>query len=157
MRTGRPAKPTEMKRRQGTLRKHRENRREPKLPLGAPAAPDDLDAIALAEWRRLVADVLRLKVLTESDRPILKLAAQAYSTWWTAELALRKAKSLTFTTKNVTGARVIKARPECALASDAWRRYFNAAVQLGLTPAARGKVSEVDSGDAQAPESKYFQ
>lgn len=156
MPAGRPSKPTELKRRQGTLRKSRLNKREPALPPGAPALPPELDKIAAAEWRRLVAEALRMRVLTESERGLLCIAAAAYSTWRRAEDALAEAGSLTYETTNTTGGAVIKARPECAIASDAWRRYYNAIVQLGMTPASRSKVSSIGEGEEEDPAAAFL-
>ncbi len=119
--------------------------------------PHDLDALAKVEWAQLVRDALSMKVLTVADRPVLKAAAQAYSTWWRAELAIRKAGGFTYETENTAGALVIKTRPEVPIASDAWRRYFAAVCELGMTPARRSKVSTVDPTEETSPEASYFQ
>ena len=152
---GRPLKPTALKRSQGTLRKHRQNKREPKLPSGAPSIPSDLDSTACAEWRRLVIDTMRMKVLTESDRAALYVAAGAYSVGYEAERRWRK-EGMTFESETSSGASIIKAHPAVAIASDAWRRYFAAICALGLTPAARQKVSTVDQAEEEDPAERYF-
>lgn len=153
---GRPRKPTELKRAQGTLRKHRENKNQPKLPSGAPAIPEKLRPEALAEWRRLVVETLKMRVLTEMDRGVLILAADAYADWRESIDALAAAGSATYETEGQGGAVMFRARPECAIRSDAWRRYLSAIVQLGLTPAARAKVSAVDPNENEDPGAAFF-
>lgn len=157
MRTGRPSLPTAVKQAKGTLRKHRQQKKEPKPQLGAPATPHGLDDDAKEEWSRLVAEALALKVLTAVDRAPLLIAAMAFSTWMRAERELAKEDSLTYENFSPKGGLRIKPRPECAIASDAQRRYFVAIVQLGLTPAARGKVSQANEPENEAPETRYFQ
>ncbi len=100
---------------------------------------------------------LRAQVLTAAERSIIELAARAYAMWWTAEKALRDAKSLTYETTNTTGGRVIKTRPEVAIASDAWRRYRAAVCELGFTPAARTKATTIDAPDQDDQAGEFFQ
>ena len=154
MSTGRPRKPTEIKRRQGTLRKSRLNKREPKLPPGAPPMPGHLDEVAQQEWRRLVAIALRARVLTEADRSIVEIAAAAYSTWRAAR-AVVQSEGMTYETTNTTGGNVIKPRPEVAIESDAWRRYKSAVCELGFTPATRSKVQAFE-GEEEDPGAAYL-
>ena len=152
---GRPRKPDAIKKRQGTLRKHRQNKREPQLPAGAPPMPDHLDAVAKEEWRRLIALALRAQVLTEAERSIVEIAAAAYSTWRSA-LAVIRCEGMTYETTNTTGGSVIKPRPEVAIESDAWRRYKAAIVELGFTPAARSKVNAIDPNEETDPGAAYL-
>jgi P27 family predicted phage terminase small subunit len=152
---GRPRKPDAIKRRQGTLRKHRQNKHEPQLPVGAPPIPAHLDALAREEWHRLVAMALKARVLTEADRSILEIAACAYAVWRVAIDVIR-AEGLTYETTNTTGGSVIKARPEAAIESDAWRRYKAAVVELGFTPAARSKVNAIDPSEEEDPGAAYL-
>ncbi len=155
MRTGRPAKPTALKKRQGTLRKHRTNKREPKLKSGEPAMPADFDDVAKSEWRRVVAEAFKLEVLTKADRGIVEAAARAYS-------AMRKAQKfcdeqgLTYETEGTEGQRMIKANPAAAIAAEAARRWAAALVQLGLSPSARSKVSTVDPNEDEDASAQYF-
>ena len=124
--------------------------RTPHLTLGAPTMPADLDDIARGEWNRLVAEGLRAKVLTSVDRAIVLMATEAFSTWRLCEKALRVAGSLTYETESSDGSTIFKARPECAIGADAWRRYLTALKQLGLTPARRAKVETIDEPDEPA-------
>lgn len=155
MRTGRPAKPTALKKRQGTLRKHRTNKREPKLKAGQPAMPGDLDEAGKAEWRRIVAEALLLEVLTKADRGIVEAAARAYSTMKKAQAICDK-DGLTYETTGTEGQRIIKSNPAAPIAADAHRRWVTALAQIGLTPAAHQKVSTVDPAEDEDPAAKFF-
>jgi P27 family predicted phage terminase small subunit len=147
--------PTQIRRAKGNPGKRAYNKREPKLPPGAPPMPEGLDAVGQQEWRRLVVIALKAQVLTEAERSILELAAEAYSTWAKARIAIQ-AHGLTYETTSTAGDLVIKARPEVAIASDAWRRYRAAVCELGFTPAARAKVSTVDPSEEEDPGAAYF-
>lgn len=153
--SGPPRTPTQIRKTKGNPSRRAYNRNEPKLPTGAPPIPDDLNADGQREWDRLVSISLASRVLTKADRSIVELAAHAYSTWIRAERVI-ELKGITYETTNTTGGAVIKARPEVVIASDAWRRYRAAICELGLTPAARAKVSAVDQNDAVDPAAKYF-
>lgn len=155
MRTGRPAKPTALKKKQGTLRKHRTNKREPKLKAGEPKMPADFDELAKAEWKRVIAEAFHLEVLTKADRGMVESAARAYSTWMKAEKACADL-GMTYETEGTEGQRMIKANPAAAQAEAAARRYQAALVQLGLSPSARQKVSTVDPADEEDAAAKYF-
>lgn len=147
--------PTQIRKAKGNPGKRAYNKREPKLPVGAPPMPDGLDQVGQLEWRRLVAIALKAQVLTEAERSILELAAEAYSTWAKARIAIQQ-HGLTYETTSTAGDLVIKARPEVAIASDAWRRYRAAVCELGFTPAARAKVSTVDPGEEEDPGAAFF-
>jgi len=49
------------------------------------------------------------------------------------------------------GGKVFRARPEVALASDAWRRAQRMLVEFGLTPASRSKVSALGGIEEKDP------
>lgn len=151
---GRIPKPSRTREAQGNPGKRSFNKREPSLRVQAPAAPRDLDTDGFLEWERLCSVCLNARVLTAADRGIVEIAAQAYSTFIRATRVVNE-RGLTYETTNTTGGQVIKARPEVAIASDAWRRYRAAICELGLTPAARTRVEAADSNEDGAEES-YF-
>lgn len=117
--------------------------------------PMDLDDDGKREWTRLIAAALKAEVLTVVDRSIVEIAAHAYSTFIRASRVLQS-DGLTYETTNTTGGKVIKARPEAAIAADAWRRYRASICELGFTPAARAKVSTVDPAEENTPAAGYF-
>ena len=153
---GPPRTPTQIRKAKGNPGKRAYNKREPKLPKGIPERPVGLDEIAEAEWDRLVVVTNKAEVLTKGERSILELAVRAYSTWMKAEEELVE-NGLTYETTNQNGDRVLKSNPAAAIAADAWRRYRAAVCELGLTPAARAKVSTVDPDEEKDPGEAYFQ
>lgn len=153
--SGPPRTPTQIRKAKGNPGKRAYNKREPKLRAAVPAMPKGLTEIGQAEWKRLVAIAREAQVLTRAERSILELAAEAYSTWAAARLAIT-AHGLTYETTNQNGDLAIKARPEVAIASDAWRRYRAAVCELGFTPAARAKVSTIDPGEEEDPAAAFF-
>lgn len=154
--SGPPRTPTSLQKLKGNPGKRSFNKNEPKLAVSAPEVPADLNDDGLREWRRLVDVCLITQVLTPADRAIVELAAHAYSTWIRAERVV-ESEGMTYETTNTTGGAVIKKRPEVEIASDAWRRYRAAICELGLTPAARAKVSAVEQSDEADPAAQYFQ
>jgi len=142
MRTGRPPVPTKLKILRGTLRKHRQNLAEPTPPTGAPAMPSTLPEKARPAWRWLVRLLVRMRVITKADGPVLLLAALRLTDY----LELRSdvdTNGRTFTTTTTTGSKMVRQRPEVALMTAAWRDAMQALGQLGLTPAMRSRVSAV--------------
>jgi phage terminase small subunit len=77
---GRPPKPTELMRLQGTLRpgRHGDRKRKPKPPPGAPLAPEWLLPEARAEWDRVVRGYGKEGILTGLDWGMLA----TYATMW---------------------------------------------------------------------------
>ncbi len=148
-------KPSQTRKVEGNPGKRAYNKREPQLAVRAPAMPADLDEDGTAEWGRLVAVCLNSRVLTVADRGIVEAAAQAYSTFIRATRAVNQ-HGLIYETENTTGGKVLKARPEVAIASDAWRRYRAAICELGLTPAARTRVEAASEELPGDPAAGYF-
>jgi P27 family predicted phage terminase small subunit len=153
--SGPPRTPTQIRKAKGNPSKRAYNKREPKLPKGTPPMPAGLDKIGQEEWHRLVAIADEAEVLTVAERSILELASEAYSTWAAARVIVKN-EGLTYETTNQNGDRTIKAHPAAAIASDAWRRYRAAVVELGFTPAARAKVSTVDPNEDQDTTARFF-
>lgn len=155
---GRPAKPTELKKAQGTLRKHRQNKREPSLKLAVPPIPDSLEGnpVASSEWRQLCKELLAYRVITEQDRAIIESAALAYAEYMEACGDIKANGGTTYTTEATNGAPVIKAHPAVAIRADAWRRRKSAICELGLTPAARTKLQTIQDEEQESPAAGYF-
>ncbi|MFC3616081.1 phage terminase small subunit P27 family, partial [Lutimaribacter marinistellae] len=61
-------KPTRLKLLQGTARKHRLARAEPEPETVSPTPPDHLAGPALEEWGRVVAEMVRLGIMSRLDR-----------------------------------------------------------------------------------------
>jgi P27 family predicted phage terminase small subunit len=141
MRTGRPPLPTKLKALRGTLRRHRVNRAEPTPPSGAPPMPRTLPAGARPAWRWLVRLLVRMRVVTKADGPVLVLAACRLSDYFELRANV-DTHGRTFATQT-TGSTMVRQRPEVTLMTAAWRDAMQALGQLGLTPAMRSRVSSV--------------
>ena len=129
----------------GTLRRDRVNPRAPKPPAVEALRPRrSLAALAKVEHGRLVRALGLMRVLKLADAVALELLAQALGEYRLAlAVLLRDGQSYACTTS--AGATMFRARPEQAIAADAWRRAAHMLEQFGMTPVSRPKV-EGDDG-----------
>ena len=141
--TGRPRKPTQLKIVEGTARKDRMNSKEPKPDVIAPVMPGWLSPKAKTAWKELSGVLLEMGVLTVPDRKALELLCDAYGEWRDARAVIEK-QGMTYQTTTQHGDTMYRARPEVAMAQNAWSRVMAGLVQFGLTPASRSKVSAND-------------
>ena len=151
---GRRPKPTASKRLSGTLRRDRQNQREPKPKAGA-RCPSWLAADAKSVWRDLAPVLERMKVLTEADREALALLCSALAEYRQARAVLDREGS-TYRATTEAGAVLVRPRPELRIAQDAWRRARLMLVEFGLSPAARSKVSALDPAAEPDDAEAYF-
>jgi P27 family predicted phage terminase small subunit len=135
--------PTTTKALRGTLRPDRVNHREPKPPLGIPRARRQLSKAARREYRLLVAVLAPMRVLTIADGQALELTACALAEYHQAAAVIAE-HGVSYEAKTAAGAIMRRARPEQAIAADAWRRAHAGLASFGLTPAARPKVEGED-------------
>ena len=148
---GPPPKPTALKLLQGRAGKRALNKKEPKPKAKRPKVPAHLSPKAKTAFRN-VCDLLEdMGVLTIADGLALEMMCDAYSEWRDLRKAIEKEP--TYETTSTSGDKVIKARPEVAMASDAWKRVKSMAAEFGLTASSRTKLQvtepeEVDPLDA---------
>jgi P27 family predicted phage terminase small subunit len=137
MPAGRPRKPTHLKVLQGTFRKDRAPKREPKPKVGAkpPTPPSYLGALARAEWRRLAPRLHKLGLLTEVDRSKFAMYSQAYARWQEAEKVITE-QGMTFMTEKG----YVVQRPEVAIALKQCKMAKELGGEFGLDPAARSRI-----------------
>jgi P27 family predicted phage terminase small subunit len=129
--------PTATKALRGTLRPDRSNLREPKPKLGAPPARRDLPT-AVKVWYRRIVRALPPRVATVADGLALELGARALAEYEQASAAL--ADGFTYEAVTGNGAIMRRAKPEAAIAANAWQRAARLLEAFGLTPASRSKV-----------------
>lgn len=146
--------PSRVKALRGTLRSDRVNRREPKPPLGFPRARRDLPELVLREYAGLRVALRHLRVVSMADRIALELCAQALAEYRAAGVVLLR-DGQSYECKTQAGAIMRRARPEQAIAAEAWRRAAHMLEQFGLTPASRGKVESVASVDLDEDDPLY--
>lgn len=123
------------------------------LPAGTPAAPDHLDAEAIAEWRRIVPVLASRGVLSELDRAGLTVLCEAWSEYLRIGAVLEgKQKRLAKMDARALNAwrRLTSARHE------AYTRWQNVAQRFGLTPADRPRVKTEAPDAAADAKSAYF-
>ena len=145
MRAGRTPKPTGLKMVQGTYRKDRANTQEPQLQPAIPLCPSWLSRKAKTAYREVAGLLCDMRVLTKADRKALELACYAYAEWREIVTYLKE-NGRSYTTTTEHGTILHRARPECAIEADLYKRVWDALTKFGLTPADRARVK------AYAPE-----
>lgn len=123
--------PTALKIIRGNPGKRAINGKEPKPPIAALICPDHLSPIAAQEWARIVPVLVGLGLATTADRSVLIAYCELH-----AEMVERSTQ-----------------RKELRTASIAQLRACM--VELGLTPAARAKMT-IQPQDGDEAESRYF-
>ena len=153
-----PRTPTALKVVRGTVRPERANPAEPKpkrMQLNAhPPAWLDLSPLAHKAWHD-VARVLRgMGVATTADPLAIGLLCDALAEYVTARAVVRE-QGLTYEAMTAHGDVSVRARPEVAMAADAWRRARLLLNDYGLTAASRPKVS-THTEDSADPLAKWM-
>ena len=108
---------------------------EPQFNSSIPDPPDHLTEAARVEWARVVSILGPVGVLTAADMAILALYCQAYGRWQEAEAHL-SVEGLVV----VNDGRQTKS-PWLRIADDAMKAAHRFAVELGMTPSSRSRVS----------------
>lgn len=142
--SGRPSKPASLHLLQGNRSKKNTadlmaEVQDPGFPVEAPDMPDWLSADAAAEWDRVVADLLTLRLVSRLDMMALATYCEAVADWqrFRRLIAEKNAKAdgdgdvQTF----ATGAKQISVWRQ--LANDAEKRANTAGAQFGFSPMAR--------------------
>lgn len=134
--TGPPPKPSALRKREGNLRKHAINEREPMPPaqVQVPDPPEVLGPRASDEWRRLAPILLQVGCLTKLDLAALTAYCAAFARWWTAETILR---DTTLCQETEWG---LKANPHIKIAREALNDMLAISREFGFTPAARSRI-----------------
>jgi P27 family predicted phage terminase small subunit len=149
MSVGRPPKPTKLHVVQGTYRPDRHDTNEPTPDVREPEIPSWLSAKARGHWRKIAPLLVDMGVLTTADGTALALLCDSMADYIEISRTL-KAEGLTYTAESRDGVRVVK-HPLVQERNEAWKRVHRMAVEFGLTPSARRRVSasgEQNSADA---------
>ncbi len=129
MRRGRKPRP-------GALSRGSRNTTEPVPPDAQPRCPPHLDGLARNEWRRLANPLYKMGVLTVADRAAFAAYCQAYSRWAEAEQKLQETPMLLKTPSGY-----VQQSPWLSIANRQMELMTRFAVEMGLTPSARTRVS----------------
>ncbi len=131
--------PTNVKIMRGTHRPDRSARNEPK-PTGIPSCPRWLDPVAKAEWKRILPELKRMKLISRVDLAALAGYCQCYADLRAAVETLRKEG-----TTVLTGNGYPVQHPAVAMRNKSLALLRVYIAEFGLSPASRSKV------DASAP------
>ena len=107
---------------------------EPVVDVAAPPMPKHLNARARAHWRWIVPQLIQRRTLSVSDLGMLAMMCIDYAEHAEAVVDLEKLKR---TKKNYRGHMIDHPRARMRAAHE---RYTKAAIQFGLTPAAKARV-----------------
>ncbi len=135
-RTGRPPKPTALKRLEGTIRKDRMLVDEWQPPPGAPEVPEHLDGMALSKWQFLVGEMAKSGVLTQVDGGHLEGYCVQYARAVAADALVKKGG---LTVKTPTNQ--LQVNPALSISRNAWHLVDVFGAKLGLSPSDRRHVS----------------
>ena len=107
--------------------------------------PRDLSPAARGAWRSVTAALARLGVLSTADGEALRLLCEALGEYREARRVLDR-EGVTYDLETKTGGTMHRARPEAAIAADAWRRASAMLGRFGLTPADRARLGGMPEG-----------
>ena len=166
---GRRPIPTHLKLVKGNPGKREINKNEPKpAAFEKKPAPDWFDDFARQEWERRLEQLTRNKVMTEVDDGALTALCVAWSRWMKAEQALDKVARASPAThglmiktaakkdkegKDAGGGNMIQ-NPLVGTANKALELYLKLAVEFGMTPSSRARVTTAKD-DAGSPFAKF--
>lgn len=166
---GRKPIPTHLKLIKGNPGKREVNKQEPKpAALMRKPAPDWFDDYARQEWDRRLEQLTRNGVITEVDDGALTALCVAWSRWMKAEEALDKVAKASPATHGLmirTAAKKAKdgsdagggnmiQNPLVGTANKAMELYLKLAVEFGMTPSSRARVTAA-RGDDGNPFAKF--
>jgi P27 family predicted phage terminase small subunit len=145
---GPPRTPTQLDKLRGNPSKKKLNEAEPEPATGALAPPGDFEGEALAEWNRVVPELLRLGLATVVDRAYLIAYCSAWASFEEARLAMAERGPL------VEGrdGNLVK-NPAAQIMRDSADMMIKFGSRFGLSPSDRTRLSvapkEREGPDAQ--------
>lgn len=138
-RTGRPQKPTALKLLEGNPGKRALPKNEPKPASSIPSCPSWLPTEAKAEWKRIVAELRKVGLLTQLDRAPLAGYCLAWSKLREAQRQIKCSGELV---QSTTGGMT----PSCwvRIQDKALEQIRAFCTEFGLSPAARTRIQVSD-------------
>lgn len=159
MTSGRKAKPTALRLVEGNRGKRALNKQEAKIALAEPTPPSFLSDDAKVEWGRVVSTLFRAGLMTEIDRAALAAYAQSYGRWAQAERALARMAAKdelnsALMIKTVSGNAI--QNPLVGIANKAKADMVRYALEFGMSPSARARVTATPDDDKKNDLSEFF-
>jgi len=151
MRPGPPRQPANLRLLRGNPG-HRPVKPDPAKPAAGTDCPEDLTAVAKAEWERIAPELLRLGLLSELDRAALAAYCESYADFRWAVRAIKK---------NNGGRTLVSAKgyeyvhPAITVKRQAMEKIRQFAAEFGLSPSARGRM-EIDPLEFEDPDEARF-
>jgi P27 family predicted phage terminase small subunit len=136
---GHNQKPTQLKILQGTFRRHRAKKGEPKpAPVTAvPKPPRHLNGFGKWMWRRIAPELVEKQILTVLDLQALEILCDAYGFYRAARAAmLRKGRTL----QQYLSDRNSQTTPEATMMRQCWNTFKGFMAEFGLSPSSRAKL-----------------
>lgn len=133
---GKRPTPTKLKLIRGEKKKSRLNQNEPQPKLEAPKCPMFLSSVAKKEWKRMVAELEPLGLLTKIDCAALAGYCDAYSRWADASKMLQKT-GLIIKTPNDYPVQ----NPVLSIINKALAEMKGFLTEFGMTPSSRSRVN----------------
>jgi P27 family predicted phage terminase small subunit len=155
MSRGTRPQPTAWKILNGNPGKRKLNMDEPQYEAGIPDKPEWFGTYASEEWDRITSNLNGQRILTKADLGILVATCVCYEQM-RETLAVIQTLGRTYAIDDTNGNRHFKTRPECVRFETAQREYRALLVELGLTPASRGKVKVMSKTEQPSGTGKYF-
>ncbi len=153
-RSGPPPLPTALKVLRGTLRADRANPTEPAaLPVSSVAAPAWLSDEGRKVFRRLARQLAAIRVIAETDLPLLGLLADQWAVYFESRRFLKEQKSDVYTLRDADGnVRAIMPFPQVSIRNKAALAIARLSAEFGLSPSSRSRVSASTADEGPADE-----
>lgn len=152
MRRGRKPKPTETKRREGNPGRRPLNDREPAIPAGAPVKPPHVTGPAAECWTWLCDQLDQMGLLAQCDQAIVTLYCDAWADY-VASLETIETEGRQLLSEK-TGA--VYNHPATNNAFAYRKQLHQYAVELGLSPSARSRVTATGAPAEKDDRDKFF-
>lgn len=137
---GRPRKPQDQKKREGTYRADRDNALQ--VPTAVPDSPPYLSDAAKAHWKRISSLLIMQDLLSSLDGDALAMLCLALTEYEQAERDIAE-NGLTGTTDK--GYEYLL--PAVGIRTNAWKKIVILCRQFGMTPGARASLKVIPRGD----------
>ena len=128
------AVPTALRELRGA-KKHKLNKKEPKIDSVVLRCPDFLKGEAKKEWKRTVPILKRAGIATDADRAMLVAYCQYWAEWIDAMQKIVEEGTIIKTTHGN-----IVQHPSWSIANKAFSNFAKAATDLGMNPRERSKM-----------------
>jgi P27 family predicted phage terminase small subunit len=165
MRTGRPPKPTSVKRMLGTLKPSRANPNEAQLPPALPAPPGWLDKTLHQRFHEVARELYEAGLVSGLDYTPVAVFVQAEEMLQLCDHHWRRMRHMGMAMDGLmikTGGRPndeisMKRNPLLQERRDAVRELHNACVELGMTPSSRQRINAHPPAADDDPLAEFFE